>query len=39
MPPAVAAGITMFRDEFLTHIRDGGCPFPPDRLPGSIARV
>jgi NADH-quinone oxidoreductase subunit F len=39
MPPAVAAGITMFRDEFLTHIRDGRCPFPPDRLPGRIARV
>ena len=39
IPPAVASGISMFRDEFLTHIRDGHCPFPPDRLPGSIVRV
>ena len=39
MPPAVASGITMFRDEFLAHIRDGRCPFPPDRLPGKLARV
>jgi NADH-quinone oxidoreductase subunit F len=39
IPPAVAAGIGMFRDEFLHHIRDGHCPFPPDRLPGSFARV
>ena len=29
MPPPVASGITMFRDEFLAHIRDGHCPFPP----------
>lgn len=39
MPPAVSAGITMFRDEFLTHIRDGRCPFPPDRLSAKVARV
>jgi NADH-quinone oxidoreductase subunit F len=39
IPPAVAAGITMFRDEFLSHIRDGRCPFPPDRLPGSVVGV
>ena len=39
IPPAVASGIAMFRDEFLAHIRGGGCPFPPDRLPGRVARV
>ncbi len=39
MPPAVAAGLRMFRDEYLAHIRDGRCPFPPDRLPRRLARV
>ena len=39
MPPAVAAGIRMFRDEYLAHIREGRCPFPPDRLPRRLARV
>ena len=39
MPPAVAAGIKMFRDEYLAHIREGRCPFPPDRLPRRLARV
>jgi hypothetical protein len=29
----------MFRDEYLAHIRDGRCPFPPDRLPRRLARV
>jgi NADH-quinone oxidoreductase subunit F len=32
MPPAIAAGLRMFRDEYLAHIREGRCPFPPDRL-------
>jgi NADH-quinone oxidoreductase subunit F len=32
IPSSVASGIRMFRDEFLAHIRDGRCPFPPDRL-------
>ncbi len=39
MPPAVAAGLRMFRDEYLTHVREGRCPFPPDRLPRRLARV
>jgi NADH-quinone oxidoreductase subunit F len=39
MPPAVAAGLRMFRDEYLAHIREGRCPFPPDRLPRRLARV
>jgi NADH-quinone oxidoreductase subunit F len=39
MPPAVAAGIRMFRDEYLDHIRQGRCPFPPDRLPRRLAHV
>jgi NADH-quinone oxidoreductase subunit F len=39
MPPSVAAGIQMFRDEYLTHVREGRCPFPPDRLPLRLARV
>ena len=39
MPPAVAAGIRMFRDEYLAHVREGRCPFPPDRLPKRPARV
>jgi len=32
IPPSVASSIRMFRDEYLAHIREGGCPFPPDRL-------
>ena len=39
MPPAVAAGIRMFRDEYLAHVHEGRCPFPPDRLPRRTARV
>jgi len=39
MPPAIAAGLRMFRDEYLAHIREGRCPFPPDRLPRRLARV
>jgi NADH-quinone oxidoreductase subunit F len=39
MPPAVAAGMRMFRDEYLAHVREGRCPFPPDRLPRRLARV
>jgi NADH-quinone oxidoreductase subunit F len=39
MPPSIAAGIRMFRDEYLAHIRDGRCPFPPDRLPRRLVRV
>jgi NADH-quinone oxidoreductase subunit F len=39
MPPSVAAGIRMFRDEYLAHVRNGRCPFPPDRLPRRLVRV
>ncbi|MGC8464318.1 MAG: NADH-quinone oxidoreductase subunit NuoF [Acidimicrobiales bacterium] len=27
IPSSVAVGITMFRDEFLMHVKEGGCPF------------
>ena len=27
-------GIRMFRDEYLAHIREGRCPFPPTGCPG-----
>ncbi len=27
IPPSIAAGLRMFRDEYLVHIKDGGCPF------------
>ncbi len=27
IPSSIASGIRMFRDEFLVHIKDGGCPF------------
>ncbi len=37
IPSSVASGIRMFRDEFLDHIREGQCPFPPDRLRASPA--
>jgi NADH-quinone oxidoreductase subunit F len=39
MPPSVAAGMKMFRDDYMTHIREGRCPYPPDRLPRRLARV
>jgi NADH-quinone oxidoreductase subunit F len=39
IPPAPAAAIKMFRDDFSEHIREGRCPFPPDRLPRGVARV
>jgi NADH-quinone oxidoreductase subunit F len=32
IPSSIASGIRMFKDEFLTHVKDGGCPFPADRL-------
>jgi len=32
IPSSVAWGIRLFRDEFLAHIRQGRCPFPPDRI-------
>jgi NADH-quinone oxidoreductase subunit F len=39
IPSSVASGIRMFRDDFLGHIRLGACPFPPDRLPASLANA
>jgi NADH-quinone oxidoreductase subunit F len=27
IPSSITSGIKMFRDEFLVHIKDGGCPF------------
>ena len=27
IPSAITSGIKMFRDEFLVHIKEGGCPF------------
>jgi NADH-quinone oxidoreductase subunit F len=27
IPPSIAAGISLFRDEFLVHIKEGGCPY------------
>jgi len=27
IPSSIASAITMFRDEFLVHVKDGGCPF------------
>lgn len=35
MPPAVSAAVGRFRDDVVAHIRDGHCPFPPDRLPSA----
>jgi NADH-quinone oxidoreductase subunit F len=39
MPPSIASGIRMFRDEYLAHVHEGRCPFPPDRLPRRLAHV
>ncbi len=27
IPPAIATSMNMFRDEYLVHIKEGGCPF------------
>jgi len=27
IPPSIAGAISMFKDEFLVHIKDGGCPY------------
>jgi NADH-quinone oxidoreductase subunit F len=39
IPSSVAWAIRMFRHEFLEHISLGHCPFPPDRLPASLAHA
>jgi NADH-quinone oxidoreductase subunit F len=30
IPSAIVSAAKMFRDEFLVHVKEGGCPFPPD---------
>jgi len=32
IPSAVVSGIRRFRDEFLVHVKEGGCPLPPDEV-------
>ncbi|MFZ2059139.1 MAG: NADH-quinone oxidoreductase subunit NuoF [Acidimicrobiales bacterium] len=32
IPSAVVSVAKMFRDELLVHVKDGGCPFPPDAV-------
>jgi NADH-quinone oxidoreductase subunit F len=27
IPSSISSAITMFRDEFLVHIKEGGCPY------------
>ena len=31
IPSAIVSSIRMFRDEYLVHIKDGGCPFGDHR--------
>ena len=32
IPSAIVSAAKMFRDEFLVHVKEGGCPFPPDAV-------
>ncbi len=32
IPSSVVSGISRFRDEFLVHVKEGGCPMPPDEV-------
>ncbi|MGH9293925.1 MAG: NADH-quinone oxidoreductase subunit NuoF [Acidimicrobiales bacterium] len=32
IPSSIVSGIGRFRDEFLLHVKEGGCPFPPDEV-------
>ena len=32
IPPSIVSGIHRFRDEFLLHVKEGGCPMPPDEV-------
>ncbi len=32
IPSPIVSGITRFRDEFLLHVKEGGCPMPPDEV-------
>ena len=38
MPPDRAPAIRMFRDEFLVHIQEGGCPLCPTEPPPAPRR-
>jgi NADH-quinone oxidoreductase subunit F len=32
IPSSIVSGIHQFRDEFLLHVKEGGCPLPPDEV-------
>ncbi|HEV8064053.1 MAG TPA: NADH-quinone oxidoreductase subunit NuoF, partial [Acidimicrobiales bacterium] len=32
IPSSVVSAIARFRDDFLVHVKDGGCPFPADEV-------
>jgi len=32
IPSAIVSVAKMFRDELLVHVKEGGCPFPPDTV-------
>jgi NADH-quinone oxidoreductase subunit F len=32
IPSPIVSSITRFRDEFLLHVKEGGCPMPPDEV-------
>ena len=32
IPSAIVSGIGRFRDEFLLHVKEGGCPMPADKV-------
>ena len=32
IPPSIVSVAKMFRDELLMHVKEGGCPFPPDSV-------
>ncbi|MCL4449663.1 MAG: NADH-quinone oxidoreductase subunit NuoF [Actinobacteria bacterium] len=39
IPPSIASGIKMFRDEFLIHVKEGGCPISDARHSAEVSRV
>lgn len=32
IPSPIVSAISRFRDEFLVHVKEGGCPMPPDEV-------
>jgi NADH-quinone oxidoreductase subunit F len=32
IPSSITSGISRFRDEYLLHVKEGGCPMPPDEV-------